>query len=268
MKVNFKEAAINMRFALSLLLIILFGTAVHGQDVLETAQFYKSHGFKQIDISRVVGFVLPNMISLCNEAEPESVRWAEFETGHSSLTKVSVVRYPILGDNPFPLLYGGDLKLSIEAFEMARNLARECGCDRALKDYGIPSLSKLLMIDFNVNTFNGRSSTLGLPFYNKKRERLTVGFKFNESRNRIGAQVIGETFTGRGKVIFLNDYFFNPRTNAGTATYQRALILIHESVHQFGNKSDSDFGGSRILNDLLIKKCLPSLDSMLGDLDM
>jgi len=268
MKVKFKEAAINMRFTLSLLLIILFGTAVHGQDILETAQFYKSHGFKQIDISRVVGFICPNMISLCNEAEPDEVRLAEFEAANPNLTNASILRYPILGKNPFPLLSGGDLKLSIEAFELAKSLITDCECDRALKDYGIPSLRKILNIELNVNTFNGRSSTLGLPYFNKKKERLTVAFKFGENRNRIGAQVIGETFTGRGKVIFLNDYFFNPRSDALTSTYQRALILIHESVHQFGNKTDADFGGSRFLNYLLIKKCLPSLDSMLGNLDM
>jgi hypothetical protein len=51
---------------------------------------------------------------------------------------------------------------------------------------------------------------------------------------------------------------------------QRALILIHEAVHQFANKKDSDFGNSSKLTKRIAEKCFPGLNAakLLGNLSL
>jgi hypothetical protein len=48
--------------------------------------------------------------------------------------------------------------------------------------------------------------------------------------------------TGRGEVTFLGAYFFHPVTVQNLAE-QRAIILLHEAVHQAGKKGDAVFNG-------------------------
>jgi hypothetical protein len=257
-----------MRFFLSLSLIIIYGSAVHGQDLLETARFYKANGLKEAAIAQAVDIIYPDMVSLCPDSSLNESDLLDTQIVNISVNRPSIIRYPILGSNPFPALSGNELKVTAEAYEMAKRLVKDCGCDMALKDYGIPSLKELLKMAMNVDIFNGKKSTLGLAYFDKKGQRLTVGSAFSEREELVGAQVISETFTGRGKVIFLNNYFFNPKTSPTTAFYQRTLILLHESVHQYGNKSDSHFGGSKRLNELLIQRCLPGFGTRLGNLEL
>jgi hypothetical protein len=68
-------------------------------------------------------------------------------------------------------------------------------------------------------------------------------------------------------ITFLGDYFFNP-TSINSMSQQRALILLHEAVHQFGGKGDPDFGGSKNLSNIIAEKCFPALKSLhlLGNL--
>lgn len=173
---------------------------------------------------------------------------------------VAVLRYPILGNNPFPLLKGRDLKEARKALALARLLTQECECDKALSDYGIESLYELLKMEVNADVFDGRSSTLEMSFPGKTAYRETIASYFEKTINSVVAVVAAKSFTGSVKMIFLNGYFFNPTIDAATALQQRAVILIHESVHQFADKGDHVFGGSRVLTGKIIEKCLPGLN--------
>jgi len=99
-------------------------------------------------------------------------------------------------------------------------------------------------------------------------QRQTIARRFSDTKTTRGAEVIYGTFTGKpGSTTFLNDYFFNSSTS-GFLTQQRALILLHESVHQFGNKDDEVFQGSSNLSRLIAEKCFPALNALrlLGNL--
>ncbi|MEW6736238.1 MAG: hypothetical protein AB1489_33405 [Acidobacteriota bacterium] len=174
--------------------------------------------------------------------------------------QAAAVSYPILGANPFPLLAGDDLVLVEQALTLAHTLTQSCDCDKALQAYGVESLAAtLIKIEINVNLFDGRESTLGLPFLNKHGERETLAVSFRQHKDWLSAGVISGRFTGIGNVIFLNSYFFTPTKLPLLAEQQRAITLIHESVHQFAGKSDEDFGGSDRLTALIIKGCAPNL---------
>ena len=72
------------------------------------------------------------------------------------------------------------------------------------------------------------------------------------------------------ELTFLGNYFWNP-TSIDSIPQQRALILLHESVHEFGHKPDTDFGkmgGSRKLSEKIAEKCFPALKALkrLGNL--
>ncbi|MEW6737862.1 MAG: hypothetical protein AB1489_41675 [Acidobacteriota bacterium] len=178
--------------------------------------------------------------------------------------------YPILGNNPFPRLVSKDLKLATEALEYAKLLTRSCGCDKALQEYGINSLNELMVMSINADLFDGRYSSIGLPYLDNDGNRETVQNRFLKNRRWLVAEVVEETFTGAGRKVFLNRYFFNPAREPTTALQQRAIILIHEAVHLVANKRDADFGGSRKLTELVSKRCLPGLYSVdrLGLLSM
>jgi YD repeat-containing protein len=190
---------------------------------------------------------------------------------HTSGGGLSQNSYPFLGNNPFPQITGSNLKEANAALEMAKDVAKKgSDCDHALKDAGIPSLTALIeQMTINGNVFDGRSSTIGLP-PPKMGPRPTVESHLQENRDKIGAEVIGSFLTGRhGNTTFLNHYFFDP-SFPGFSTQQRALILLHEVVHQFGNKSDLDFGSSSRLTDRIAEKCFPGLKAakLLGKLSL
>ena len=176
-----------------------------------------------------------------------------------SRNEAVVVVYPLLGENPFPRLTGANLEAAKSALDFAELLTQDCGCDKALAEYGIESLHKLMKMRINVDIFDGRTSTLEMSFPGKTAYRETIASYFGRTRDTIIAIVIPETFTGSNKMTFLNSYFFSPTSDTTTALHQRALILIHESVHQFAGKGDHVFGGSRALTGKLVEKCLPGL---------
>jgi hypothetical protein len=192
------------------------------------------------------------IFSMTAYSQQQFITTASFETK-------PVLRYPIIGVTPYPSITGNDLKNTLEALTLARELTVDCQCDQALQDYGVNSLSELLQIEVNQNLFDGRSSTLGLPWNSSAGERETVATYFNRNRNILWAGVIPARFTGKGNLVFLNNYFFNPTRAVLMAKEQRAITLIHEVVHQFGGKSDEDFGGSKRLTLILIDACLPKL---------
>lgn len=64
-------------------------------------------------------------------------------------------------------------------------------------------------------------------------------------------------------MTFLGDYFFNPVTIENMAR-QRAIILLHEAVHQVGGKGDAIFGSSKALSEKIIEGCFPVLKGKLG----
>ncbi len=160
----------------------------------------------------------------------------------------------ILGPNPFPPLSGRDLSLLKGTLELAKKAACNKVCDGALQADGIKSLAALVkQMAANVNVFDGRTSTY--PVANG----TVAGFL---AQGSAGAMVPFPV-----QLTFLGDYFFNP-TKMDFPSQQRALILLHESVHQFGGKQDANFGGSRKLTDRLAEKCFPALKALhlLGNL--
>lgn len=176
-----------------------------------------------------------------------------------SSQKQNLIKYPITGDNPFPFVIGKELEQVEKALFLAKELTKNCECDKALQDYGVKSLFDLLKQEVNVNIFDGRRSTLGLPWIKDNNLRETVETYFRKNQNWLWAGVIQEPFTGKGNIIFLNDYFFNPTKQVTSALEQRSIILIHESVHQYGHKDDNHFGNSQRLTFLIKKACLPNL---------
>ncbi len=178
----------------------------------------------------------------------------------NKMNKSQPLKYPITGDSPFPMLTGVELDTVNQALALAKKLTKECRCDQALQDYGVESLVKAMKLEVNVNIFDGRKSTLGLPWVNSRGERETVSSYFVKNQDWIWAGVIQTSFTGRGNTIFLNKYFFNPNKAATAALQQRSIILIHESIHQYSNKNDQYFGSSQRLTKLITEACLPSLN--------
>lgn len=195
---------------------------------------------------------IPSIPSTPNIASAASVANSERSLGQT-------IKYPIVGNNPFPLIMGVELEKVNQALLLAKELTKRCECDRALQDYGVESLAQLLKSEVNINLFDGRTSTLGLPWMIENKKRETVNTYFLKNQDWLWAGVIQAPFTGKGNVIFLNHYFFSPTKSVSLALEQRSIILIHESVHQFGNKDDNHFGGSKRLTNLITRACLPNL---------
>ena len=136
-------------------------------------------------------------------------------------------------------------------------------CDEALKAFGIPSLAALIKgMTPNGNVFNGRTSTLTGPI-GKNGATESIAAYFKENKASVGAAVFPNGVTGRGSVTFLGDYFFNPAKMDWVA-FQRAIIMLQESVHEVGGKGDAPFGTSRQLSEKIIEKCYPVLKGKLG----
>jgi hypothetical protein len=63
------------------------------------------------------------------------------------------------------------------------------------------------------------------------------------------------------QLTLLGNYFWNP-TSIDSIPQQRALILLHESVHEFGHLDDKTFGGSQKLSERIAEKCFPALKAL------
>src|SRR2546421_9207142 len=103
----------------------------------------------------------------------------------------------------------------------------------------------------NANLFDGRTSTLTGPI-GKNGATESVAAYFKENKAAVGAAVFNNSVTGRGSVTFLGDYFFNPASTDWVA-FQRAIMMMHESVHQVGGKGDAVFGSSKQLSEKIIE---------------
>jgi len=116
--------------------------------------------------------------------------------------------------------------------------------DEALKAFGIRSLLALINgMTPNGNLFDGRTSMLTGPI-GKNGATESMAAYFKENKTSVGAAVFPNSVTGRGSVTFLGDYFFNPASVAWVA-FQRAIIMLHESVHQVGG---FDSGATAIMS--------------------
>ena len=158
------------------------------------------------------------------------------------------------GKNPTPKMTGNDLDVFNKALELAKTTACDPNCDGALQDFGIKSLAALVnQMAANVNVFDGRKSTYPLG-------KQTVSQFL--AQGTAGAVAFTDV-----QLTFLGNYFWNP-TSIDSMPQQRALILLHESVHQFGGKGDNSFGGSAKLSEIIAEKCFPALKALkkLGNL--
>src|SRR5437588_1145990 len=137
------------------------------------------------------------------------------------------------GANPFPTFSKDNLKTVNDAIKLAQEMTKKKGCDEALKAYGIASLAALISgMTPNGNLFDGRTSTLTGPI-GKNGATESMAAYFKENKTSVGAAVFPNSVTGRGSVTFLGDYFFNP-ASVDWVAFQRAIIMMHESVHQVG----------------------------------
>jgi hypothetical protein len=154
----------------------------------------------------------------------------------------------VLGPNPFPNMAGRDLAVFESALQAAKDAACRSACDGALQNEGIRSLAALVrQMVANTNVYDGRTSTYPI-------QKQTVSKYLSQGES--GAVVLMPV-----PMVFLGDYFFNP-TNIQWIGQQRALILLHESVHQFGSKGDKEFGGSRKLSERIAEKCFPAIKAI------
>ena len=150
-------------------------------------------------------------------------------------------------------LSGDDLKAADDAISLANKLTKPGGgCDQALKKgYGIDSLNALVRkyntTGNNVNIFRGNDS-----------EPAHVEAK------PIGDPNTSTTLDTSTAGTYLNDRFFH--AEGGTAyARERAVVIIHEAVHQFGGLRDLRFGntqraGSQNLTKLIVQNCAASLN--------
>jgi hypothetical protein len=151
---------------------------------------------------------------------------------------------------------------SIKAAKEMTDPKKHKACDEALKAYGIPSLAALINgMTPNGNLFDGRTSTLTGPI-GEKGATESVAAYFKENKEKVGAAVFDNSVTGRGSVTFLGNYFFNPPIE--NMSQQRAIMLLHEAVHQVAGKGDALFGTSKQLSEKIIEKCYPVLKGKLG----
>ena len=172
----------------------------------------------------------------------------------------------MLPQNLFPTFSKDDLKVVNDSIKLAKEITdpkKHKECDEALKAFGIPSLSALINgMTPNGNLFDGRTSMLTGPI-GKNGATESMAAYFKENKTSVGAAVFPNSVTGRGSVTFLGDYFFNPASVQWVA-FQRAIIMLHESVHQVGQKGDAPFGSSKQLSEKIIEKCYPALKGKLG----
>jgi hypothetical protein len=143
---------------------------------------------------------------------------------------------------------GNDLDVFNRALELAKTTVCDSHCDGALQDFGIKSLAALVnQMGANVNVFDGRKSTYPMG-------KQTVSQFL--AQGTAGAVAFTDV-----QLTFLGNYFWNP-TSIDSMPQQRALMLLHESVHEFGGKTDDSFGGSAKLSEIIAEKCFPALKAL------
>lgn len=176
----------------------------------------------------------------------------------------------IIKFNDYPSFSVKDLEVVKSGLQRAKKLIGEKGGDKdqALnKDYKIPSILELLdgviVEGAGANTFDGRKSVRFTNSINgKKATTRTVRQYFVDNKQSVGAIVIFDAGPNGKNVMFLGDYYFNP-TNENP-DQQKAFMIMHESVHLVANKTDADFGGSKKLSELLVRKIFPVNTGKLG----
>ena len=140
-----------------------------------------------------------------------------------------------------PPVTGKDRKTTTDAITSASNLTQKTDCDQALEPWGIPSLAALISqlqmgdIDGNDmpsgNIFDGRQSQYEVTDVDGT--KTTVRQYFKKHPNAVAF----ETDLVDG-LIFLGPRFFSE------SDYDRAITLIHESIHRAGLR-DTDFGATQ-----------------------
>lgn len=170
-----------------------------------------------------------------------------------------------IGDNPFPALEGDNLKTFETAYSDAlkqfesKDVGKQCKECLAKEKQSLPDLAELVKKMSKGNVFDGRKSTLAIE--KKKKDFYRIKELFSDKKDQIAAMVVPlQTKQGEIRACFLNHYFFNP-DGAVFPRSVRAILLMHEAVHQFGKKSDSDFGGSEKLTELIASKCYPAANA-------
>jgi len=161
----------------------------------------------------------------------------------------------VLGKNPLPQMTGNDLKVFNKALDYAKKATCDKNCDGALQDYGIKSLAALVnQMAANLNVYDGRKST-----YPWSAKQTVSQFLAQGTAAAVAFSDLQLTFMG--------NYFWNPRS-INSISQQRALVIIHESVHAIGARKDGDFGGSEKLSEAIAEKCFPALKALklLGNL--
>jgi hypothetical protein len=191
----------------------------------------------------------------------EIIDFAEYLPGGGQGGSQSSVR-----NNSKTLLTGDDLKTVDNAIKNATEITdpnKRKNCDQALSQtYGIQSLNALVKqyqtTGSAANIFDGRSAQN--PPGNSDKVPAWVD----------SAPLNATTLDPKTATTFVNKRFFNA---AGGASFEieRAIVIIHEAVHQFGGLRDSRFGTSQNLTKLLIEKCFPVLklqgSAILRDVD-
>lgn len=176
----------------------------------------------------------------------------------------------IIEFNDYPPFNARDLEVVKSGLKLAKELVGKKGGDKDQelnKGYNIPSILDLLdgvIIErVNANTFDGRKSVRFTNQINdKKATTKTVGQYFVDNKQSVGAIVQFRGGRGGKNVMFIGDYYFNPPNE--NMSQQRAFIIMHESVHLVGNKTDVDFDGSKNLSKLLVEKIFPINTGKLG----
>lgn len=161
---------------------------------------------------------------------------------------------------------GNDMKSVNEALTEAKNITtKNTRCDLALFEtryLGTPSPNvyslNTLVSQLNplTNLFDGRNSTY-IPLVAGNPNKLSIKEIFKKNPQ---AAAVTTLYNNRS-AIFINKPFFD---FVDLPKFARSTILLHESVHAFGNLEDTDFGktleeGSFFLNTRIASECYPGI---------
>jgi hypothetical protein len=158
-----------------------------------------------------------------------------------------------------------EIKYIDNALKKAEEITKKNKCDKALSKFGIPSLNALLLKYSAGGSWTGRID-------DGRQEAITI---LDDKGNQVnlGADPEGIPAFVKGGTTYLNSGFFS-----GTSfpELRRAIILIHEAVHQFGNLPDLKFNsknqkgnktGSRNLTKTIVENCYPVAKSLIKELE-
>jgi hypothetical protein len=202
----------------------------------------------------------------------DSEKFRNLVFGNPELLELFGILPETLEVNQYPVFSANDLKDVIIGLNLAKQKVKESSKkdDVLLTKYGIPSVMTLLdgviIQGDSANTFDGRKSfLLDWEIAKKESNNLTRTLKqyFIDKKESVGAIVKFDSGPTGKNVMFIGDYFFSP-FKSENIQLQRAFIIMHESVHLVGNKTDNDFGGSRNLSKLLVETFMPILKNKLG----